>query len=116
MHWHVMRTNWGTSHFVGHSVEDDMGYVSTPIMTYDLAQRTGVTSNGRPYKLLGPPGYDEEAEYVWKHYVHLWKFTNVSDVSGEYQHEPYATSSPIGSTAGNGGVAPRLYGLRRAQL
>ena len=116
VHWQVMRTNLGTRHFVGRSVEEDMGCVSTPITTYDFARRTGITSNGRPYQLLGPPGYDEEAEYVWKHYVHLWKFSEVEDVSCEYQYGAYASTCRNEPMQGNGGTARPLYGIRRGQL
>ncbi len=114
--WHVMRTNLGTRHFVGHSVEDDKAYVSTPIVRYHVAKRTGVTSNGRPYTLVGPPGYDEEAEFVWQHYVRLWGVTHVVDVSAEYLHEPRTAISWSKPKGGNGSAAPRPYELRRGRL
>jgi len=82
--WRVLQTNCGTRHFVGYSVEDCMGRVSTPISTFDLRLRIGVTTNGRAYKLLGPPGTDDEAMYVWRHYVRIWQFKEVMDVSAEY--------------------------------
>jgi len=112
--WHVLRTNLGTRHFIGHSVEDDAGCVSTPITSYDSASGGGVTSNGRPYKLLGPPGHDEEAEYVWKYYERLWKFTEVMDVSNEYLSRRHVTYSRSSFMTGNGKTrTSRLYGLRR---
>lgn len=113
--WHVMRTNLGTRHFVGHSVEDDRAYVSTPIVRYDVARRTGVTSNGRPYTLVGPSGYDEEAEFVWCHYVRLWGVTDVVDVSDEYLHEQGAAVSWRKLKGGNGSTAPRPYEIRRGR-
>ncbi len=111
--WRVLRTNLETHHFVGYSVEGDHGCVSTPITTYDCATRVGVTTNGRPYKLLGPPGYDDEAEYVWKHYKQLWKFTYVVDVSNEYQRVTGHSTCRTKSLSGNGGVGTVSYGLRK---
>ena len=112
--WHVMRTNLGTRHFVGHSVEDDTAYVSTPIVKYHVAKRTGVTSNGRAYTLVGPPGYDEEAEFVWCHYMRLWGVTDVVDVSAEYLDEQ-GTASWRKLRSGNGSTAPRTYEMRRGR-
>jgi len=82
--WRVLQTDCGTRHFVGYSVEDRMGRVSTPISTFDLRLRTGIATNGRAYKLLGPPGVDDEAMYVWRHYKCIWRFNEVTDVSDEY--------------------------------
>lgn len=114
--WYVMRTNLGTRHFVGHSVEDDKAYVSTPVVTYDVARRTGVTSNGRPYTLVGPSGYDEEAEFVWRHYMRLWGVTDVVDVSDEYLHELCTAFSWRKPKGGNGSAAPRPYEMRRGRF
>lgn len=114
--WHVMRTNLGTKHFVGHSVEDDTAYVSTPIVAYDGSRRTGVTSNGRAYTLVGPSSYDEEAEFVWSHYIRLWGVTDVVDVSAEYQWEHGNAISWRKQKGGNGSTAPRPYEMRRGRF
>lgn len=82
--WRVLETDYGTRHFIGHSVEDNIGRVSTPISSFDRAKRTGRTLSGREYKLLGPPGLDEEAVYVWEYCSHIWRFATAKDVSEEY--------------------------------
>lgn len=80
--WRVFETDRGTRHFIGHSAEHNIARVSTPIASFDRVKRTGKTSSGREYKLLGPPGLDEEAVYVWEHYI--WRFASAKDVSDEY--------------------------------
>jgi len=82
--WRVLQTGSGTRHFVGYSVEERIGRVSTPISSFDLNTRIGKSSNGGVYKLLGPPGFDDEAMYVWRQFALIWRFTEVTDVSREY--------------------------------
>jgi hypothetical protein len=82
--WRVLETDYETRHFIGHSGEENIGRVSTPISSFDRAKRTGRTLNGRVYKLLGPPGLDEDAVYVWEHYSRIWRFAAAEDVSEEY--------------------------------
>jgi hypothetical protein len=84
MSWRVLQTDSGTRHFVGYSVEDRIGRVSTPISSYDPNTRIGKASNGGVYKLLGPPGVDAEAMYVWRQFARVWRFTEAMDVSPEY--------------------------------
>lgn len=60
-----MRTDRGELHFIGYAVDNHEGRVSTAIESLDLAARTGVTSSGRLYELIGEPGRDPDADYVW---------------------------------------------------
>jgi len=113
--WRVACTNLGTRHFIGHSVEDDKAYVSTPILTYEHARSTGLASNGRRCTVMGPPGYDKEAEFVWRFYIRLWGLNEAVDVSGEYQLNSCVMPRRDKHKGGNGSVAPRLYGIRREQ-
>jgi hypothetical protein len=41
------------------------GRVSKAIESLDLVARTGVTRSGRLYELIGEPGSDPDADYVW---------------------------------------------------
>jgi len=81
-YWRVLEMDRGTRHFIGRSVEHNIARVSSPIFSFDLVTRTGKTSSGREYKLLGPPGLDEVVVYVWEHYI--WRFASAKDVSEEY--------------------------------
>jgi hypothetical protein len=64
--WSICRFEGGATHFVGHSRESFDGRVSTEIVEFDVESRTARTASGRRYVLLGPSGYDADAEYVWK--------------------------------------------------
>lgn len=61
-----------TRHFVGYAVEDRQGQVSSPVLTFSPAERCGVTRSGRVYQLIGRPGADSDAEYVWNRWKRLW--------------------------------------------
>jgi hypothetical protein len=82
--WRVLEANHELRHFVGFSVADQDGRVSTPIVSFNKAERSGVTASGRRYILMGPPGYDDDAEYVWEQYAGFFGFKEVVDVSEEY--------------------------------
>ena len=59
--WRIMRTERGEIHFIGYAVDNHEGRISTAIESLDLAARTGVTSSGRLYELIGEPGRDPDA-------------------------------------------------------
>lgn len=83
--WQVIEIDAGTRHFVGYDIAASEGRVSTPILRFDSTTRAGVTASGRVYALLGPPGHDKDAHYVWG----LWKRVNgvksERDVTDEYE-------------------------------
>ncbi|WP_198419757.1 hypothetical protein [Geomonas edaphica] len=81
--WSIMETEKGTCHFVGYNSGNSEGRVSTPIETFDLATVRGVTQSGRIYKLVGPPGYDPDAEWVWAMYASALKL-KWREVTGEF--------------------------------
>jgi len=62
--------NGPTMHFVGRIVGED-GRVSSRIVSFDRRSMEGVTRSGRRYRLLGEPGTDGDAEYVWSHWVRI---------------------------------------------
>lgn len=45
-----------TRHFVGYSVHDRAGQVSSAIQQFDSKTMRGITESGRVYQLLGLPG------------------------------------------------------------
>lgn len=83
--WQVIEIGAGTRHFIGYDVDASEGRVSTGILRYDTRTRTGVTASGRVYALLGSPGHDKDAHYVWG----IWKRVNsvksARDVTAEYE-------------------------------
>lgn len=51
--------------FVGFSVKDGIGRMSTLIQSYDEANKTGITKSGSTYSLIGEPGMPhDDAIYV----------------------------------------------------
>lgn len=79
--WSIRETNTGSRHFVGFNLASLDGRVSTPIVSFDPDTRTGVTASGRRYVLVGPAGFDRDAEYVWGWAARQWKVESWEDVS-----------------------------------
>jgi hypothetical protein len=78
----VQLVNWQIQHmkegsfFMGREVRGT-GRVSTDIVQYDEAKQRGITKSGRVYELVGSPGWDSDAEYVWNHYKRINKLTEL---------------------------------------
>lgn len=70
-------------HFVGYNADQHEGRVSTAIQHFDSAARMAVTRSGRVYQLIGPPGYDSDAAWVWGHWSRLNGMTDEIDVTEE---------------------------------
>jgi hypothetical protein len=78
-HWSIRQFDSGTRYFVGFCLTNGDGRVSTAIVKLDNASRTG-----RRYELIGPAGYDRDAEYVWNRVTRtLGKGQKWRDVSAE---------------------------------
>lgn len=67
--WSVMETQDGARHLVGYNAENCEGRVSTPIKNYDPVTARAITQSGRIYELVGRPGYDPDADWVWARYA-----------------------------------------------
>jgi hypothetical protein len=63
--WSIRQFEDGARHFVGYSRDSFDGRVSTQIVEFDIDGRTARTASGRRYVLMGPSGYNADAEYVW---------------------------------------------------
>ena len=63
--WSIRQFRNGTTHFGGFCCSNRDGRVSTQIVDLDASSRTGLTASGRHYELIGPSGFDGDAEYVW---------------------------------------------------
>ena len=68
----------GTQHFVGYNANRGEGRVSTAIISWDDEQQLGVTQSGRRYQLLGEPGRDPDALYVWNECVNGSAYVDVT--------------------------------------
>jgi hypothetical protein len=85
-----------TMHFIGDSMEDSQGQVSSPILTFDPASGKGVSRSGRIYKLEGPPSYSGDAEYVWR----VWCRVNAAGEAVDLTEKVYGEICARSATEG----------------
>lgn len=71
-----------TRHFVGYSLGDRAGQVSSPIRQFDPNTMQGITESGRVYKLIGQPGWDVDAEHTWLRWKSICGVTREVNVTG----------------------------------
>jgi hypothetical protein len=74
-----------TRHFVGYSVHDRAGQVSSAIKQFDQTTMRGVTESGRVYQLLGLPGWNADADHTWRRWKSICSITSELDVTGSVQ-------------------------------
>jgi hypothetical protein len=74
-----------TRHFVGYSVQAQAGQVSSAIQLFDPQTMRGVTQSGRVYRLLGRPGWHEDAEHTWERWKSICSITDAVDVTGSIE-------------------------------
>jgi hypothetical protein len=97
VNWQVMQLPDGDRHFVGYSPQNREGRTSSAIVEMDLERLQGVTSTGRVYQLIGTPGWNTDAEYVWRRWIAINDVPQWEDVSKEVwsdhlasKHTPWA--------------------------
>jgi len=89
MAWSIKEIVWGeseqpTRHLVGHIPQNSSGRASSAIQSFDREKMLITTSSGRVYALLGPPGENDDADYVWEHWKDFNNARNEKDVTNEY--------------------------------
>jgi hypothetical protein len=82
--WCVTEVDDGTQHFIGYDVDCEEGRVSSAVQKFDRATRKGVTHSGRVYELLGRPGGNLDADYVWQIWKNVNRVTTELDVTSSY--------------------------------
>jgi len=60
-----------TLHLAGYAVEAREGRVTSAIVDIDLPTRKVRTASGRVYHLVGGPGFNGDAEYVWARWLRI---------------------------------------------
>lgn len=81
--WEASRRGVVSRHFVGWNQGDGEGRVSSPIVKCDPLTRRGTTESGRVYALVGPPGMDSDAVYVWQRWQEINHARKVMEVTDE---------------------------------
>ena len=74
-----------TQHLVG--VVDGYGRVCSPIQEFDRETMTVTTQSGKQYELVGEPGLDMDAAYVFANWCRMNGVTEVTDVTDQYCNE-----------------------------
>lgn len=88
VHWRIMETERHERHFIGARLDDGTGRVSTAIVEFDPDGMTGVSQSGRVYKLLGTPGWNENADYVWSAWRAVNRISSYADVTDSAMRRP----------------------------
>lgn len=89
--WQVIEVDGKGRHFVGHAIGHFGGRASSAIQEFDPTTRQGRTRSGRVYKLIGPPGIDGDAQYVWAQWCRINAVESERNVSMEYDEAPSIT-------------------------
>lgn len=79
--WCVYESPDGDRHLVGYNVTEMEGRVSSAIAEFDPKSQRAVTSSGRTYQLVGPAGYDADADYVWRQWKRIQGRDDYVDVT-----------------------------------
>jgi hypothetical protein len=82
--WHVTEASNGTEttlHFVGYNSKEGYGMVSSPIVEFDSTKKCGKTQSGRVYQLVGQPGFNVEADYVWQNWKEINNITESQEIN-----------------------------------
>lgn len=88
-----------TIHVVGIRAQSGEGRVSSPVEMVDAATRCVVTSTGRRYRLVGAPGMQGDALYVWQRWVRNWSAEVLSDAAPALLESFAAEETQDGSSA-----------------
>lgn len=84
INWAVIKTERDEMHFVGYSEALGHARVSSPIVTFDPGTRSGATSTGRKYTLVGNPGLDGDGLYILKAWLAGYKVPEWRDVTATF--------------------------------
>ena len=74
-----------TRHLVG--IVNGLGRVCSPIQDFDPSTMEATSRSGKIYELVGQPGKDPDAEYVFTQWCRLNDIDEYTDVTQEYWNE-----------------------------
>lgn len=82
-HWAVVELPDKNRHFIGFCIENQEGRVSSEIEALDPETMVAVTGSGRTYRLIGPPGLNSDAIYVWNVWRQGYGIAEYADLSND---------------------------------
>jgi len=72
-----------TRHLAGWSCKDQQGQICSAVLQFDPQTGNCVTQSGRVYRLLGRPGLNADAAYVWNRWKRIASVSEQRDVTRE---------------------------------
>ncbi len=72
-----------TRHLAGWSCEDQQGQVCSAVQQFSPQTGSCVTESGRVYRLLGQPGLNADAQYVWNRWKRIAGLSEQREVTKE---------------------------------
>ena len=97
--WQVMQLPCGDLHLVGYCIENSEGRTSSAVEVFDKERLVAMTDSGRVYRLLGSPGGNLDAEYVWRRWARINDATEWTDIGPAIWREVKAARSAKASTS-----------------
>ncbi|MEC5407642.1 hypothetical protein VOM14_19005 [Paraburkholderia sp. MPAMCS5] len=87
--WAVIQTEpeRGEHHFLGFRPDIASARISSAITAFDRRAMQGLTSTGRSYQLVGPPGVTLDSQYLLLNWCRRHGIEQISDVTNEYLPE-----------------------------
>lgn len=84
--WAVVETEseFGQRHLLGMRTDTRDARISSNVKSFDLDTMSAVTSTGRQYRLVGPPGVTVDSAYLLRTWCDRWGVREVADVTAEY--------------------------------
>lgn len=81
--WRVAELAEHSWHLVGWYMSERVGKTSSTVMAVDAARAQCLTGTGRIYEIVGPPGIDADAEYIWRVFCLRYGIESFSDATDE---------------------------------
>lgn len=79
--WKAIELPDGSMHFMGFETTYGEGRVCSKVVEFNPSTMTGKTRSGRFYTLVGPPGHNGDAAYVWQQWKRFNDVTEYTDIS-----------------------------------
>lgn len=103
--WRVAELADRSWHLVGWNLSECIGKTSSTVMAVDAALAQCLTSTGRVYQLVGPPGIDADAEYTWRAFCRHYGIESFRDATGALWAAICSSYTAGGDTVSGGVLA-----------
>lgn len=88
-----------TIRVVGVRAQSGEGRLSSPVAKVDAPNPSVVTSTGHVYRLVGEPGVQGDADYVWRRWVFSWRAEVLGDAAPALLHQSTSRRHPMATTS-----------------